>query len=73
MTKNVASWDRVGRGVMAAVMLTCAVMAPFSLPLRLAVFALPALYVAFTALAGTCLGYRLMGYSTCPISTSGAR
>ena len=73
MTKNVASWDRVGRGVMAGVMLICAVMAPFSLTVRLAAFALPALYMAFTALAGTCLGYRMMGYSTCPVSAAGAR
>jgi hypothetical protein len=46
----------------------CGVMAPFSLPLRLPAFGLPALYMLFTVLSGTCLGYRLMGKSTCPAS-----
>ena len=72
MKKNLATWDRVGRAVMALTMATCAVMAPLPLVVRIALLGLPALYVAFTAVAGTCLGYRLMGYSTCPVSLPSA-
>lgn len=68
MQKNVGRLDRVGRGVAALVMATCAVMAPLPIALRIAALAIPALYMAFTALRGTCLGYRLMGVSTCPVS-----
>jgi hypothetical protein len=45
-------------------------MAPLSLGTRLVVFSLPAAYLLFTALAGTCLGYSLMGKSTCPAGRS---
>jgi hypothetical protein len=67
MTKNLASWDRIVRGAAAALMATCAVMAPLPLVVRVAALAVPASYMAFTALRGTCLGYRLMGVSTCPV------
>jgi hypothetical protein len=73
MAKNVGSWDRAARAVAALSMLVCAVMAPLPLYVRLAGLALPGLYVAVTALAGTCLGYRLIGRSTCPVSTDRAR
>jgi hypothetical protein len=67
MNQNLARWDRVGRTVVATSMLVGAFAA--RIPWTVAVFALalPAVYMAFTALAGTCLGYRLMGYSTCPV------
>jgi hypothetical protein len=68
MKANVGTIDRVARGIGALVMATCAVMAPLPLTVRVAALALPAVYVAFTALRGTCLGYRLMGVSTCPVS-----
>lgn len=70
MTKNLASWDRIGRGIAAALMATCAVMAPLPLVVRVAALALPAAYMAFSALRGTCLGYRMMGISTCPVTKS---
>lgn len=67
MNKNLAGWDRLGRVVVATAMLVAALVA--RVPWTVAVFALavPAVYMAFTAVAGTCLGYRLMGYSTCPV------
>ncbi len=68
MTKNVGSWDRIARAVAASLMTTCAVMAPLPLLARLGLFALPAIYMAFTALLGSCVGYRLMGRSTCPVA-----
>ena len=68
MTKNLATWDRAGRGTAALLMATCAVMAPLPLVVRVAALALPAAYMLFTAMRGTCLGYRMMGLSTCPVS-----
>jgi hypothetical protein len=67
--KNVGTWDRALRGAAAAMMMTCAVLAPLPIAVRIAALALPALYMAATALAGTCLGYRLMGRSTCPVES----
>ena len=42
-----------------------AAFAPWPLLAR-AALALNGVYLLFTALAGTCLGYRLIGRSTCP-------
>jgi hypothetical protein len=67
MKRNVGTADRVARGMGALGMATCAVMAPLPLGVRVAGFALPAVYLLFTALVGTCLGYRLMGKSTCSV------
>ncbi len=69
MTKNVGTMDRVGRGLGAAAMMTCAFLAPLPLAARAAAFGLTGAYLLFTALAGTCLGYRLMGKSTCPVGS----
>lgn len=66
MKRNVGTADRIGRGIGAAAMLGCAVAAPLSLGVRLAGFAAPAVYMLFSALAGTCFAYTLMGKSTCP-------
>lgn len=66
MTRNLGSADRILRvcGGMAAAV--CAVMGPFSLAVRLGVFGATAVFLLATALVGTCVGYRLMGKSTCP-------
>lgn len=69
MTKNVGTMDRVARGAGALGLGACAFMAPLPLSIRLAGFGMTAVYLLFTALAGTCLGYRLMGKSTCPMET----
>jgi hypothetical protein len=70
MKRNIGTADRIARGIGALGMFTCAMMAPLSLGVRLATFSLPAVYLLFTALAGTCLGYSLMGKSTCPAPRS---
>lgn len=68
MTRNLGSLDR-GLRVLAALALgVVAVVGPFSLGVRLGVFGLNGAYLLWTALAGSCLGYRLMGRSTCPAS-----
>jgi hypothetical protein len=66
MKRNVGNWDRIFRGLGALGMLTCSVMAPLPLAVRVGAFGASGVYLLFTALAGTCLGYRLMGRSTCP-------
>jgi hypothetical protein len=66
MKQNVASWDRGMRAVAAIALLACAVVAPYSLTVRLSCGAM-GMYLMFSAVAGTCLGYRLMGRSTCPV------
>jgi hypothetical protein len=70
MKRNIGTADRIARGIGALGMFMCAMMAPLSLGVRLAAFSLPAMYLLFTALAGTCLGYSLMGKSTCPAPRS---
>lgn len=64
---NVGKSDRLVRLVSAIALLSCAVMAPFPLAVRVGAMALPGLYLLATAAFGSCLGYRLMGRSTCPV------
>jgi hypothetical protein len=65
MKRNVGDGERVLRGAGGLAMATCAVMAPLPLLVRLAVFGAAGGYLLFSALAGTCFGYALMGKSTC--------
>lgn len=67
MTRNVGTVDRVLRLMGAALAAAGAVAAPLSLGVRLGLFAATAVYLLWTALAGTCVGYRLMGKSTCSV------
>ena len=71
MTKNLGTTDRILRVVAAAPLTACAFLAPLDAPIRLVAFGGPAAYMLFTALAGTCLGYALMGRSTCPVARGG--
>ncbi|WP_437806507.1 YgaP family membrane protein [Sorangium sp. So ce1078] len=70
MKRNVGKRDRLFRGLGALVLLACAWAAPLPLAARLAAFGAAGAYLLFTALSGTCLGYALMGRSTCPLSRS---
>ena len=65
MKQNVGSIDRAARGVGAIAMIVCAFLAPLTLEIRVVMGVMGAYWV-FTAFAGTCFGYRLMGLSTCP-------
>jgi hypothetical protein len=67
--RNVGSSDRVVRVVAAVGFGVAAFMAPLSLSIRLAGFGSTALFLLYSALSGTCLGYRLMGRSTCPLKS----
>jgi biotin transporter BioY len=67
MKQNVASWDRIVRAVAGLTLFTSAFFAPLPLLVRVLALGLGGLYMVATAGAGTCLGYRLMGLSTCPV------
>lgn len=66
MTRNVGRLDRLARALAALGMFAAATAAPLAPALRFGVLIPLGVYVGFTALAGTCLGYRMMGKSTCP-------
>jgi hypothetical protein len=66
MKRNVGRWDRILRGAVGVGMLSCAVMAPLPLLVRVLALGACGVYLLFSASAGTCIGYRLIGRSTCP-------
>lgn len=66
MKQNVGKSDRILRVLAGLALLSCAFLAPFPLAVRMAAFGASGAYLLLSALVGTCLGYRLMGRSTCP-------
>ena len=66
MKQNLGTMDRVIRAVAAVGLAGGAVAAPLPWAVRLAGLGLGAVYLLFTVLAGSCVGYRLIGISTCP-------
>jgi hypothetical protein len=67
MMKNVGRLDRAARTLLAIAMLLGAWRAPLAMLPRAGLAALGT-YFAITVLLGTCLGYRMMGLSSCPRS-----
>lgn len=67
MKQNAASWDRILRAIVGLAMFTASFFAPLPLPVRVLALGLGGAYMIATALVGTCLGYKLIGFSTCPI------
>jgi len=68
MQKNLGALDRVARGLGGGGTIVAALVAPWETWLRLAVGATGG-YVLLTAFVGSCVGYRLMGLSSCPAET----
>ena len=66
MKRNAANWDRVLRGLVGIAMLVASVLAPLPLLVRILALGVGGAYLLETALVGTCLGYSLLGISTCP-------
>jgi hypothetical protein len=66
LKRNVGDIERIARAAGALGFLVAALLLPVPLWARGVGLGLGA-YLIFTALAGTCLGYRLMGRSTCPL------
>lgn len=73
MRHNTAGWDRMVRALAGAAMLVGSLFAPFPLLVRVLALAVGGIYMLATALSGTCLGYRLIGFSTCPIASGKPR
>jgi hypothetical protein len=66
LNPNLGNADRTIRAITAVAMLIASFTTP--VPLTAAVgLALTGLYLIGTSLVGTCLGYKLIGVSTCPI------
>lgn len=71
MKQNAANWDRVLRAMAGLAMLGGAFLAPLPLLARVLALGGGGAYMLGSALVGTCLGYRLIGISTCPIAKKG--
>jgi hypothetical protein len=67
MIRNVGTRDRLYRGLAALPLLACSFLAPLPLGARLLTMAAPAIYLLFTAFAGLCACYALVGKSTCAV------
>ncbi len=67
MKDNIASWDRILRAIAGLTMFTSSFFVPLPLLVRVLALGLGGVYMVATALVGTCLGYKLMGFSTCPV------
>ena len=66
LNPNLGNADRTIRAITAVAMLIASFTTP--VPLMAAVgLAFTGLYMIGTSLVGTCLGYKLIGVSTCPI------
>ncbi len=70
LTQNLGNADSAFRAIAAVALLTASFIAP--VPLMAAVgLALTGVYMIGTSLVGTCLGYKLIGVSTCPVKQRG--
>jgi hypothetical protein len=63
---NVGTLDRLARALAAALSVAAAFALPLSLPWAIGLGGM-GVYLLGTALVGSCLGYRLMGRSTCGV------
>jgi hypothetical protein len=70
MEKNLGNGDRALRVLGALALSASSVFSPLPPHVRVPAFGLMAAYLLYTVLSGTCLGYALLGKSTCP---AGAR
>ncbi|HKO53913.1 MAG TPA: DUF2892 domain-containing protein [Polyangiaceae bacterium] len=68
MEKNLGKSDRAVRGLAVVGLLTCSIFCPLPLLVRVSAFGVLAAYLLYTALSGTCLGYALLGKSTCSVA-----
>ena len=66
MEKNLGNNDRALRALTVVGLLACSIFLPLPLLARVPAFGVTAAYLLYTALSGTCLGYALLGKSTCP-------
>ena len=67
MKHNVGTADRIARALAGLGLLVSSALAPLPLLLRVAVLGVTGGYLLMTSLVTSCLGYRLIGRSTCPV------
>jgi hypothetical protein len=72
MKQNAANLDPVHRAMAGLAMLAGAFLAPVPLLTRVLALGGVGAYMLGSALVGTCLGYRLIGISTCPVAKEGS-
>jgi hypothetical protein len=65
MEKNLGENDRAVRALAVVGLLACSIFSPLPLLVRVPAFGVLAAYLLYTALSGTCVGYALLGKSTC--------
>lgn len=73
MKRNVARWERTARTFAGAGMLGAGFFVPLSPLVRLLAFGGGGIYLLATALAGTCLCYKILGISTCSVERTETR
>ena len=66
MEKNLGTGDRAARALAVIGLVACSIFLPLPPLVRMPAFGLMAAYLLYTALSGSCLGYALIGKSTCP-------
>ncbi len=66
MLQNLGNLDRAGRVIAAIALFVLAITLPVPLLAQVAM-GVSGVYLLGSSLVGTCLGYKLMGVSTCPI------
>ena len=65
MEKNLGMSDRAARGLGVLGLMACSLYSPLPALLRVPLFGVLAVYLLYTALSGICVGYALLGKSTC--------
>ena len=68
MEKNLGMSDRAARGLSVLGLVACGIYSPLPALVRVPVFGVLAVYLLYTALSGTCVGYALLGKTTCSSS-----
>lgn len=68
MKQNAGTWDRILRAISGSALLVGAVVAPLPLLARVLALGGTGAYLTGSALVGSCLGYRMIGISTCPVA-----
>ena len=66
MSQNLGNADRVARVLAAIALFAASVVVPMPVMAQVGL-ALTGVYVIGSSLVGTCLGYKLIGVSTCPV------
>ena len=68
MKQNVGRIDRIARALMGLGLVVAALVAPVPLAVRALAFGAMGAYLLMAALSGRCVGYHLLGRSTCSLT-----